>query len=225
MLRQIEQDWPQDTIWGKRDTPGTYKNEVPSTEARRIVENYPVNSIYGCGGYATMVSSLVFGDTENPGRKLDDLSQIRPSDIVFLVNNDTNEIWHVMIALESPSEIHAFHYTDGNNGGHIHWPDRTNPYGREKSGLLPRREQGLPAGSVDAVSRKCPIYWEQRERMAYWYQLGEKMHLKPPIPRMNSPDKIKYIPIEKGCAVTRSPFLIPIHEKGGKLCCNLSRRK
>lgn len=131
LLRQIEQDWPQDTIWGKRDTPGTYKNEVPSTEARRIVENYPVNSIYGCGGYATMVSSLVFGDTENPGRKLDDLSQIRPSDIVFLVNNDTNEIWHVMIALESPSEIHAFHYTDGNNGGHIHWPDRTNPYGRE----------------------------------------------------------------------------------------------
>lgn len=131
LLRQIEQDWPQDTIWGKRDTPGTYKNEVPSTEARRIVENYPVNSIYGCGGYAAMVSSLVFGDTENPGRKLDDLSQIRPSDIVFLVNNATDEIWHVEIALESPNETHAFQYTDGNHGGHIHWPDPSNPYGGE----------------------------------------------------------------------------------------------
>lgn len=131
MLRQIEQDWPQNTIWGKRDTPGTYKNEVPSTEARRIIDNYPVNSTYGCGGYAAMVSSLVFGDAGNPGRRLDDLSQIRPGDVIFLINNATDEIWHVMIALESPSEIHAFHYTDGNNGGHIHWPDRTNPYGRE----------------------------------------------------------------------------------------------
>lgn len=131
MLRQIEQDWPQDTIWGKRDTPGTYKNEVPSTEARRIIDNYPVNSTYGCGGYAAMVSSLVFGDTENPGRKLDDPSQIRPSDIIFLVNTTTGEIWHVEIALESPNETHAFQYTDGNHGGHIHWPDPSNPYGGE----------------------------------------------------------------------------------------------
>lgn len=131
MLRQIEQDWPQDTIWGKHDTPGTHKNEVPSTAANRIMDVYWVSEYYGCSGYAAMVSSLIFGDAENPGRRLDDLLQIRPGDIIFLVNNSNGRIWHVMIALESPSEIHAFHYTDGNNGGHIHWPDRTNPYGRE----------------------------------------------------------------------------------------------
>ena len=131
LLRQIQRDWPQDTVWGTRDTPGTHKNDIPSTEARRITGNYPVNSTYGCGGYAAMVSSLLFGDTENPGRKLDDLAQIRPGDIIFLVNNATGEIWHVEIALESPNENHAFQYTDGNHGGHVRWPDPSNPYGGE----------------------------------------------------------------------------------------------
>lgn len=131
MLRQIEQDWPQDTIWGKHDTPGTHKNEVPSTAANRIMDVYWVSEYYGCSGYAAMVSSLIFGDAENPGRRLDNLLQIRPGDIVFLVNNATDEIWHVEIALESPNETHAFQYTDGNHGGHIHWPDPSNPYGGE----------------------------------------------------------------------------------------------
>ena len=70
-----------------------------------------------------MVSSLIFGDAENPGRKLEDNTQIRPGDIIFLVNNATGEVWHVMIALETPDEVHAFQYTDGNHGGHVHWPE------------------------------------------------------------------------------------------------------
>ena len=131
ILRQIEKDWPQGTAWGTSKTPGTNKNEVPSAEAKRIMDTYPVSSVYGCGGYAAMVSSLIFGDTANPARKLNDLSQIRPGDIVFRVYNKTGSIWHVMIALESPNEINAFHYTDGNHGEHIHWPDKQNPYGRD----------------------------------------------------------------------------------------------
>ena len=122
-LHQIEKDWPQGTIWGRSSTPGTHKNDVPSTEAPRIMDTYPVDSTYACGGYAAMVSSLIFGDAENPGRKLEDNSQIRPGDIIFLVNNTTGEVWHVMIALETPDEVHAFQYTDGNHGGHVHWPE------------------------------------------------------------------------------------------------------
>ena len=122
-LHQIERDWPQDTIWGTSKTPGTHKNDVPSTEAQRIMDTYPVDSTYACGGYAAMVSSLIFGDAENPGRKLKDNSQIRPGDIIFLVNNATGRVWHVMIALETPDEVHAFQYTDGNHGGHVHWPE------------------------------------------------------------------------------------------------------
>ena len=122
-LHQIEKDWPQGTIWGRSSTPGTHKNDVPSTEAQRIMDTYPVDSTYACGGYAAMVNSLIFGDAENPGRKVEDNAQIRPGDIIFLVNNTTGEVWHVMIALESPNEVHAFQYTDGNHGGHVHWPE------------------------------------------------------------------------------------------------------
>ena len=122
-LHQIEKDWPQDTIWGTSKTPGTHKNDVPSTEAQRIMDTYPVDSTYACGGYAAMVNSLIFGDAENPGRKVEDNAQIRPGDIIFLVNNTTGEVWHVMIALETPDEVHAFQYTDGNHGGHVHWPE------------------------------------------------------------------------------------------------------
>ncbi len=78
-----------------------------------------------------MVSSLIFGDKTNPARRLDNLEQVRPGDIIFRINNKTGNIWHVIVALESPSEIHAFHFTDGNSGGCIQWPDRQNPYGRE----------------------------------------------------------------------------------------------
>jgi hypothetical protein len=37
----------------------------------------------------------------------------------------------VVIALETPNEIGAFHYTDGNHGGIIRWPDKEDPYERD----------------------------------------------------------------------------------------------
>lgn len=127
-LHQIEKDWPTGTVWGTDKTPGTHKNEVPSTESRRILQSYRVSNTYGCGAYASMISSLIFGDTANPGRKLEDLSQIRPGDIIFRVHNDTGKIWHVTIALESPNEQNAFYITDGNAGETIQWPDEESPY-------------------------------------------------------------------------------------------------
>ncbi len=131
LLRQIEQDWPTGTIWGTRSTPGTHKNEIASTESGRVMRSYHVSNVYGCGAYASMVSSLIFGDETNPCRKLEDLSQIRPGDIIFQIRSDTGKIVHVMLALESPSDINAFHITEGNAGGTVQWPDREDPYGRE----------------------------------------------------------------------------------------------
>ena len=130
LLRQLEQDWPTGTIWGTHDTPDTHKNEVPSTAAREIMDAYLVSEYYGCSGYAAMISSLIFGDASNPARRLEDLSKIRPGDIVFRVDNETGAVWHIVVALETPNEVHAFHVTDGNNGEVIRWPDRQNPYGR-----------------------------------------------------------------------------------------------
>ena len=131
LLRQIKQDWPSGTVWGTRNTPGTNKNEVPSTEAVRLMTANGVNGYYACGGYAAMVSSLIFGDTENPARRVEDLSQIRPGDVIFLIRNDTGKPWHVTVALESPNGMSGFHYTDGNNGGTVYWPDANDPYSRE----------------------------------------------------------------------------------------------
>lgn len=131
LLRQIEQDWPTGTVWGTRYTPNTHKNEVPSAEARRVMDRYRVSAVYGCSGYASMISSLIFGDTANPARRLEDLSQIRPGDIIVMVRNDTGKVWHVTVALESPNEKNAFHITDGNAGETVQWPDRENPYGRD----------------------------------------------------------------------------------------------
>ena len=131
LLHQIEKDWPNGTIWGKRDTPGTFKNEVPSIVAVRLMTANGVNGYYACGGYAAMVSSLLFGDTANPARRVEDLSQIRPGDIIFLVNNNTGKLWHAIVALESPNEMNLVHYSDGNHGGTVYWPDTQDPYSRE----------------------------------------------------------------------------------------------
>ncbi len=122
LLRQIEQDWPTGTAWGTQSTPGTHKNTTPSTESGRIMKSYHVSNVYGCGAYASMISSLIFGDTANPGHRLDDLSHIRPGDIVFLVSPE-GKVGHVVIALESPNQDERFHRTEGNIGGTIQWPD------------------------------------------------------------------------------------------------------
>ena len=131
LLRQVEKNWPSGTIWGTRNTPGTYKNEVPSTEALRLMTACGVNGTYACGGYAAMVSSLLFGDTANPARRVEDLSQMRPGDIIFLIHNDTGKPCHVMTALETPNGMNAFHYTDGNHGETVYWPDAQSLYGRD----------------------------------------------------------------------------------------------
>ena len=45
-------------------------------------------------------------------------------------SGDETEYEGIVVALETPNEVHAFHVTDGNNGEVIRWPDRQNPYGR-----------------------------------------------------------------------------------------------
>ena len=128
LLRQIEQDWPTGTIWGTHNTSGTSKNEIPCTEIRHVMDSYRVSATYGCSGYASMVSSLIFGDKANPARRLEDLSQIRPGDVIFMVRNENGKVWHVIVALESPNEKNTFHITDGNAGETVQWPDNSSPY-------------------------------------------------------------------------------------------------
>ena len=128
LLRQLELNWPDGTVWGTHNTPGKHKKEIPCTAAREIMHEYPVSEYYGCSGYAAMISSLIFGDASNPGRRVEDLSQIRPGDIIFRVRNDNGKVWHVLVALETPNEKNAFHATDGNVDEAIRWPEQQSPY-------------------------------------------------------------------------------------------------
>ena len=131
LLRQIEKDWPTGTVWGTKSTPGTAKNSIPCKEAGKVMDRYRVSRTYGCSGYAAMVSTLLFGDEGNPVRRVEDLSQIRPGDILIFVRNDSGKVWHVTVALESPNAKNALHYTDGNNGEAVYWPSCQSPYSRE----------------------------------------------------------------------------------------------
>lgn len=132
ILRNLEEEWPTWTPWDDpKLNPDTYKNTVPSTEVNKVMRSYRTNGTYGCGGYASMISSSIFGDKINPCRRLDDLSQIRPGDIIFRVSNRTGTVWHVEVALESPNNLHSYHITDGNHGGIVYWPDADSEYSRE----------------------------------------------------------------------------------------------
>ena len=126
LLREIEKDWPTGTVWGTHNTLGTHKNEVPSTESGKIMRSYGESNTYGCGAYASMISSLLFGDKSNSGRKLEDICEIRPGDIVFVVSPE-GKVAHVVVALESPNTEGRFHYTDGNHGETITWPSPEHP--------------------------------------------------------------------------------------------------
>lgn len=123
LLHQIEEDWPTGTVWGTRYTPDTNKNGVPGKECDRIMLRYGLSNIYGCGGYASMVSSLIFGDSTNSGRRLEDISKMRPGDIAFLVSSE-GKAGHVVVALESPNKDDQFHRTEGNIGEAVSWPDK-----------------------------------------------------------------------------------------------------
>lgn len=126
LLHQIEKDWPTGTIWGTHNTPGTHKNETPSTVSGQIMRRYGESNTYGCGAYASMINSVVFGDKCNPGQKLESISKVRPGDIVFVVSPE-GKTAHVVVALESPNAEGRFHYTDGNHGETITWPNPEHP--------------------------------------------------------------------------------------------------
>lgn len=132
ILHQLEVEWPAWIPWDDpKLNPNIYKNTVPSAETGKLIRRYYVNGTYVCGGYASMISSCIFGNQTNPFHQLEDLTQIRPGDMIFRVTNTTGKIWHVTVALESPNTPHSYHVTDGNHGGIVYWPYEDSQYSRE----------------------------------------------------------------------------------------------
>ena len=83
MMAEIEKDYPNGTVWGDSSTPNTKKNPNPvSYTVENILKNKHMTSpIGGCGGFAAMVSDLIF-PANLACREVTDMSQVRPGDII-----------------------------------------------------------------------------------------------------------------------------------------------
>lgn len=110
-----------------------------------------------------MVSFLIFGDSANPARRLDSLQEMQPGDILFWISSSTGKAAHVVVALETPNDIRAFHITDGNHGETVVWPDRQSQYGRDNLTAIKVIRQTSAWRSGPAAQRTHPAQETARE--------------------------------------------------------------
>lgn len=101
MLKEIEKQYPTGTPWTDPTTnPDTPHNPNPVSQyVGDVMEGgYHIDSEYACGGFAAMVSDLIFPE-EAKMREVTDFSKVRPGDIVFDVGRDGKTVGHVWIVL------------------------------------------------------------------------------------------------------------------------------
>lgn len=123
ILADIQTKWPTGTTWDDN----TYNPNPLSSYVSSTLSSHGTSAQRACGGYASMVSDLIFGTTANPTRKLNSLSDVRPGDIILEFNNNGN-ISHVIVVIDTVktgNRTGAIFYTDGNHGGKVKWPPNT----------------------------------------------------------------------------------------------------
>lgn len=140
MLADIREEYPTGTLWADRDTEGTAynPNRVSSAVSKIIGKKHWSSSKYGCGGFAAMVSDLIF--TENAEcREVTDFSKVRPGDIIVRVDSSTGDPMHIMIAVGNsyieegttngvPFEVWAVDIADGNHNRRVIWNEDNHNY-------------------------------------------------------------------------------------------------
>ena len=125
MLKEIEKAYPTGTVWTEPWTdPNTLYNPNPVSETvHRTMLNHGIDDVYGCGGFAAMVSDLIFPE-DMAMREVTDFSQVRPGDIVFNINGN-GQTAHVWVAL-SESKMGSSYWivtgkADGNSLDKVRW--------------------------------------------------------------------------------------------------------
>ena len=88
--------WPQGMSWsdGKETNVFAYNNVINTNTVQLQIK---ASMSRGCGGFAALINNYVFGQTNNPIRKLTDNSQARPGDIVINFDKKTGIAAHVRI--------------------------------------------------------------------------------------------------------------------------------
>ena len=140
LMTLIEQAFPSGLVWTsqtqKSQSPGLssivnsgYYN--PSSEMKSLyLTQYNVSPKTACGGFASLVSDILFGANANPVHKTD-VRNLHSGDI--LVNTYVNwedikahgDVQHTMILTNVNNQNHMYDYADGNNFLRVNWQNWT----------------------------------------------------------------------------------------------------
>ena len=126
MLKEIEKQYPTGMDWDNpEENPNTNGNPNPASGTMlQVMEGkYHTSTKYACGGFAAMVSDMIF-PAEMELREVTDFSQVRPGDIVFNING-YGQATHVWVVL-SESEMGSQYWrvtgkADGNSADKVRW--------------------------------------------------------------------------------------------------------
>lgn len=102
LLNELKAKYPECSNFGRTGYPAG----TNSTDVRKALWKYPgqrggqASLTAGCGGWATLVSDYIFGQTGFPTRQVN-WSETRPGDIIVALNAD-KKLTHVLIATSRP---------------------------------------------------------------------------------------------------------------------------
>ena len=120
IMAEIEREYPTGTLWTFSSVAGTAYNPNKVSTAVMNAIGYKTDTKYACGGFAAMVSDRVFG-YDAPCRKVDDVTDIRPGDIIVHLDKNGNAT-HVSIAMSGVlNEYNIVARCDGNNNSVVQW--------------------------------------------------------------------------------------------------------
>lgn len=146
LLAEAEKIWPSGMAWGERNNVenNMYQNPsniITSAMGRAMTGTVTnLNTSYGCGGFAAIISDYLFGRNNNPVHLVTDMTKIRPGDVILHVDKDANRILHASISVSSAvtrispegreypgcvwtADGNGNQNSPGNNGqGKIRWP-------------------------------------------------------------------------------------------------------
>lgn len=126
LLKEAEKIWPTGMTW---TNSGTYGNNWYQSSGNVvdyiILSQGKTSSNYACGGFAAMISDYLFGKSNNPARRVTDLSKIRPGDIICAMDTNGKSI-HVMISasstITSGNAAGRVYTADENSNATVNWP-------------------------------------------------------------------------------------------------------
>lgn len=124
LLTKAKTIWPADMAWSEATTNNNWYDN-PGTIAKNMTLT---NGIFtspnaGCSGFASMISDYLFGKESNPYHTVTNFADIRPGDIIFMLNADKS-VHHAMIVTsinQTGSRAGYVFCAEGNSGDVVQW--------------------------------------------------------------------------------------------------------